>query len=132
MYDTVTYCTNRSSFTNMLAEELPTGTPDRDDLMRCGMESTMDESVAAVRLLFPLRTEAIDELASRDETFLEICADLAEAKRELSHWQSSTDLDRNGRCEEYEELIAWLAKEVEEALDGKTLPLHPPSVRPIS
>jgi hypothetical protein len=94
------------------------------------MELTMDESVAAVRQRFPLRAEAIEDLASRDETFLEICADLAEAQRELSNWQSSTDPDRLGRCAEYEELITGLAKEIEQALDGETRSLHPPSVQP--
>jgi hypothetical protein len=99
--------------------------------MHSEVESTMDESVAAVRLRFPLRAEAIEDLASRDETFLEICADLAEAQRELSIWQSSTDPDRLGRCAEYEELITDLAKEIEQALDGETLSLHPSSVRPL-
>jgi hypothetical protein len=93
----------------------------------------MDESIAAVRLRFPLLTDAIDDLASREETFREICGDLAEAQRELSNWQSSTDPDRDGRCAEYQELITELVKEITEMLDRASVPTHQtfaPPVRP--
>jgi len=92
----------------------------------------MDKGVAAVRVRFPVRAEAIDELASRDKVFCEICRDFAEAQTELAKWEASSDPDRDGRCAEYRELVAGLAKEIEDALDKATvLPLrHPPSWRP--
>lgn len=88
----------------------------------------MDEGVAAVTLHFPVRAKVIEELASRDHVFCEICDDFAEAQRELIKWRASDHPHRDEHCSEYEELIAGLGKEIEDALDSATvLPLHPPS-----
>ncbi len=92
----------------------------------------MDEGVAAVRLHFPDRAEAIDDLASWDTVFCEICRDFAEAQMELANWQVSSDPNRDQRSAEYRELIAGLGTEIEDALDtAKVVPLHhPPAQRP--
>jgi hypothetical protein len=92
----------------------------------------MDEGVAAVRLHFPDRAEAIDELASWDNVFCEICRDFAEAQTELAKWQASSDPNRDPRSAEYRELIAGLGKEIEDALNrANVVPLHrPPAQRP--
>ena len=85
----------------------------------------MDEGVAAVRLQFPDRAEAIDDLASQDNLFCEICRDFAEAQTELVKWQASPDSNREQRCDEYRELIAGLGAEIKDALDkAKVAPLH--------
>ena len=47
----------------------------------------MDEGVAAVRLQFPTRVNTIDELASWNDVFCEICRDFAEAQTELARWK---------------------------------------------
>lgn len=92
----------------------------------------MDEGVAAVRLHFPARAAAIDDLASWDNVFCEICRDFAEAQTELARWQASPDPNRQQRCAEYRELIAGLGKEIEDTLDKtNVVPLHhPPAQRP--
>jgi hypothetical protein len=92
------------------------------------MEWAMDEGVAAVMLHFPVRAKAIEELASRDHVFCEICGDFAEAQRELAKWRASDHQHRDEHCSEYEELIAGLGKEIKDALDNATvLRLRQPS-----
>lgn len=87
----------------------------------------MDDGIAAVRLQFPDRVEAIDERASWDSVFREICRDFAEAQAEMAKWQASSDPQRDERCAEYRELIAGLGKEIEDILDkAKVIPLHQP------
>jgi hypothetical protein len=92
----------------------------------------MDEGVAAVRQQFPVRAEAIDELASWDNEFCEICSDFAEAQTELAKWEASSDPNGDQRCAEYRELIAGLGKEIEDALDKANVVLlhHRPAQRP--
>jgi hypothetical protein len=90
----------------------------------------MDEGVAAARLQFPARVEAIDELAARDNVFCEICRDFAEAREELASWEASSDPNRDERCAEYRELVAGLGKEIEDALDNATvLPFPQPATK---
>jgi hypothetical protein len=90
----------------------------------------MDEGVAAVRLRFPDRAEIIEDLASWDNVFCEICRDFAEAETELAKWQASSDPHGAQRCAEYRELIAGLSKEIEDALDkANVVPFHPPSAQ---
>jgi hypothetical protein len=43
--------------------------------------------------------------------------DFAEAKPELARWEASIDPTRGERRSMYEELVAALAKEIEDALD---------------
>ncbi|RYG98935.1 MAG: hypothetical protein EON58_05575 [Alphaproteobacteria bacterium] len=77
----------------------------------------MDKGVAAVRLQFPTRVQAIDELSSRDAVFCEICRDFAEAQTELARWNASSEAIRDERIAEYSELLSALGKEIEDALD---------------
>lgn len=89
----------------------------------------MDEGVAAVRLHFPVKADAIAERASWDNVFCEICKDFAEAQTELAKWETSSDPQGTKRCVEYRQLIAELANELEKALDkAKVIKLrHPPA-----
>lgn len=91
----------------------------------------MDEHIAAaVRLRFPINAEAIVERASWDHIFFEICRDLAEAQTELDKWEPSSDPLAARRCTEYRQLIAELAKEIEDALvKAKVVQLRHPPVR---
>ena len=90
----------------------------------------MDEGVTAARRRFPARVQAINDLEARDEKFREICRDFAEAQTELAKWEISTNPKRDERCSEYNELVADLAKEIEDALDSASvLPLHRPHSR---
>ncbi|MBM7048494.1 hypothetical protein [Rhizobium lusitanum] len=90
----------------------------------------MDEGVTAVRRRFPARVLAIDDLAGRSEEFRDICRDFAEAQSELAKWEGSTEPKREERRREYGELVAGLAKEIEDVLDrASVLPLHRPVPR---
>lgn len=77
----------------------------------------MDEGVAAAARQFPARAKEIEGLAAHSEEFREICMDLAEARAELAKCEASIDPKRDERCSMYEELVAALSKEIEEALD---------------
>lgn len=77
----------------------------------------MDEGVAAVRLRFPARVQAITELAMRDVVFCEICRDFSEAQTEWARWDASSDPARVKRIDEYGELLLALGREIEDALD---------------
>jgi hypothetical protein len=93
----------------------------------------MDEGVAAVRLRFPARVQAIDKLASRDVVFCEICQDFAEAQMELAKWDASVDPIRDERIAEYRELLEALSAEIEDLLDRATIVALPraPGRRPV-
>ncbi|MBY5570135.1 hypothetical protein HFO55_23280 [Rhizobium leguminosarum] len=82
----------------------------------------MDEGVTAVRLQFPARIKAIDDLSARSEDFREICRDFADAQSALQKWNVSTDPKRDERVVEYQELIAELSKEIEGALEASVPP----------
>ncbi|MBY5640435.1 hypothetical protein [Rhizobium leguminosarum] len=82
----------------------------------------MDEGVTAVRLQFPARSKAIDDLSARSEDFREICRDFADAQSALQKWNVSTDPKRDERVVEYQELIAELSKEIEGALHHASVP----------
>jgi hypothetical protein len=66
---------------------------------------------------FPDRGHAVEELARRDEEFLLLCADLAEAEAALGRWERADTPVREARCAEYRELVRDLALEVEATLD---------------
>jgi hypothetical protein len=77
----------------------------------------MDQGITAAIRRFPARRQAIEERAARDEEFLSLCADLAEAEAALHQWEIRADPRRNQRCAEYRILADDLANEIEEALD---------------
>jgi hypothetical protein len=68
---------------------------------------------------FPDRGHAIKELAGRDEEFLELCTDLADAEAALERWIGSILPVREARCAEYRDLVRDLAVEVKTALDRR-------------
>lgn len=78
----------------------------------------MAQDITAAVRRFPARRQAIEERAARDEEFLSLCADLAEAEAALHQWENRTDPRRDQRCAEYRILADELANEIEEALDA--------------
>ena len=77
----------------------------------------MDQRLLAAIAHFPDRGHAIEELARRDEEFLLLCADLAEAEAALARWERSDMPIREARCAEYRGLVRDLSVEVEAALN---------------
>jgi hypothetical protein len=77
----------------------------------------MDRRLLAAIAHFPDRGHAVEELARRDEEFLLLCADLAEAEAALSRWERSDTPVREARCAEYRELVRDLVGEIEATLD---------------
>jgi hypothetical protein len=77
----------------------------------------MDRRLLAAIAHFPDRGHAVEELARRDEEFLLLCADLAEAEAALDRWERSDTPVREARCAEYRELVRDLAVEIEATLD---------------
>ena len=82
----------------------------------------MDQCLLAAMAHFPDRGHAVEELARRDEEFLLLCADLAEAEAALGRWERSDTPVREARCAEYRELVRDLAVEVEAALNRHSQP----------
>jgi len=82
----------------------------------------MDQRVLAAVARFPDRGHAIEELARRDEDFLSLCADLADAEAVLERWEHSTSPLRDERRAEYRDLIRDLAAEVAATLDRYAQP----------
>ena len=77
----------------------------------------MDRRLLAAIARFPDRGHAVEELAGRDEEFLLLCADLAEAEAALGRWERSGTSVRAARCAEYRELVRDLAVEIGATLD---------------
>jgi hypothetical protein len=82
----------------------------------------MDQRLLAAIAHFPDRGHAIEELARRDEEFLLLCADLAEAEAALARWERSDAPVREERCVEYRDLVRDLAVEVEAVLNRHSQP----------
>ncbi|HEV2564387.1 MAG TPA: hypothetical protein VGU19_04820 [Microvirga sp.] len=82
----------------------------------------MDRPLLAAIARFPDRGHAIEKLARRDEEFLLLCADLAEAEAALAGWERSDTPVREARCAEYRDLVRDLAVEVEIALNRHSQP----------
>jgi hypothetical protein len=72
----------------------------------------MDQCVQVAIARFPDRGHAIEELAGRDEDFLSLCIDLADAEAALVRWKGSDSPFREARCAEYRDLVRDLAAEV--------------------
>ena len=77
----------------------------------------MDRRLLAAIAHFPDRGHAVEELARRDEEFLLLCADLAEAEAALARWERSDTPVWEARCPEYRELVRDLVGEIEATLD---------------
>jgi len=79
----------------------------------------MHRGVLAAIRRFPDRRRAIEELALQSENFRLLCSDLADAETALEGWERSPSPVRDERCMEYRTLIAGLATEIRETLDGQ-------------
>jgi hypothetical protein len=66
---------------------------------------------------FPDRAQDIKSLMGRDEEFLEMCEELAEADRALANLATVPAAERHARAEEWSVWIARLTEEIAEALE---------------
>ena len=82
----------------------------------------MDHGVLVAIARFPDRGHAIEALARRDEDFLALCTDLADAEAALVRWKGSDSAFKETRCAEYRELVRDLAIEIEAILDRHAQP----------
>ncbi|AJD42135.1 hypothetical protein C9413_04475 [Rhizobium sp. SEMIA 4085] len=72
---------------------------------------------------FPEQTLEIEALASRNESFRELCNDFSIADQHMRDWESSTAPERDERYAEALELMDWLGKEIHTMLDlAKVVP----------
>lgn len=78
----------------------------------------MADDTHAAALSFPKRTQEIQQLSARDESFHDLCVDFSVAKALLQKWESSPDRERDARYEEYLLLARELADEIVAALDA--------------
>ena len=72
--------------------------------------------IAPVLRLFPGRIAAIRSLAGRDDEFMTLCTDFADAEAAMRQWQASSEDIANERRLEFEALAQDLAREIEAAL----------------
>jgi hypothetical protein len=80
----------------------------------------------AIRRL-PQCERAIEELARRSESFLDLCEDLAEAERGLAVAELAPEAVRSERRAEWRSWIEILTQEIEEALQrSKVVPMTRP------
>lgn len=77
----------------------------------------MKQSVLVAIARFPDRGHAIEGLASRDEDFRSLCANLADAEATAIRWEHSSLPVSTARSAEYRDLARDLAVELEATLD---------------
>jgi hypothetical protein len=81
----------------------------------------MTNVMGAAKHVFPTRLPEIEQLASRNEGFYDLCQDFGIAL-ELSHsWDLSTAPERDRRLAEFNLLADELAKEIKDALDAAVI-----------
>ena len=80
----------------------------------------MNSSVLAAIARFPDRGHAIVGLARKDEDFLALCVDLADAAAALERWERSESPLQEARCAEYRDLVRDLTAELEATLDRRS------------
>ena len=81
----------------------------------------MTNGMGAAKHVFPTRMPEIDQLASKNEGFYDLCQDFGIAL-ELSHsWDLSTAPERDRRLAEFNLLADELAKEIKDALDAAVI-----------
>ena len=72
---------------------------------------------AQISSSFPGNERLIDRAYRDDPTFRELCDDYAGCAAALERWQRSSDEESSSRTQEYSELLAELADEVQAWLD---------------
>ena len=73
---------------------------------------------APISSSFPGYERLIDHAYRNDPTFRELCDDYRRCAAALKRWQRSNGDEASRRIEEYGELLAELAEEVEAWIDG--------------
>lgn len=87
----------------------------------------MENGVGFVIGCFKERAKVIEELATRNEGFRDLCDDFLIAHDEKLQWEGSSALERGERIAEYQELIDSMRIEIEQALDSAAIvPFKPP------
>ncbi|KQY22526.1 hypothetical protein [Rhizobium sp. Root482] len=72
----------------------------------------MEDDIGFAKHWFPKQAIEIDALASRDESFRELCNDFSIADDLVQKWKSSTAPERDERYAEALELMDGLSKEI--------------------
>lgn len=72
----------------------------------------MEDDIGFAKRRFPEQAMEIDALASRDESFRELCNDFSIANDLVRKWKSSTAPERDERYAEALELMDGLGKEI--------------------
>ncbi|PZM14413.1 hypothetical protein [Rhizobium tubonense] len=81
----------------------------------------MPYDVGYVKLRFPEHAKAIDELASRSESFRDLCFDFESAETIMRKWKASDAPDAQKRYNELSLLADELAQEIVVLLDGASV-----------
>ncbi|AJC78996.1 hypothetical protein IE4803_CH01781 [Rhizobium etli bv. phaseoli str. IE4803] len=86
----------------------------------------MENGVGFVKECFKERAKVIEELATRNEGFRDLCDDFLTAHDQKLQWEGSSAPERGERLAEYQELIDSMRIEIEQALDRASIvPLRP-------
>jgi hypothetical protein len=78
------------------------------------------KSVSAAVRRFPQHELAAHQLADRDESFRDMCEELAEAELALARVDEAPAALRAARKAEWQEIVGRLAKEIEAVLQERT------------
>lgn len=102
-------------------------------MMTSETETRRNTILQAVAQRFPDHALAIEQLAARDETFRDICEELADATRALESVRHGPVEMRKAREDEWQALIERLAAQVAKALQNeKVIPIgRRPHPRPL-
>ena len=76
----------------------------------------VDQELAAVLSRYPERSLRIRHLYVSDETFRELCSDLADTERAIKSVEDLPDPIRSERRAEFAEMANYLAGEIERAI----------------
>jgi hypothetical protein len=77
----------------------------------------MEYDTGFAKARFPAKTQEIDALAARNESFRDLCHDFALADELMREWQRSLAPERDDRFAEAAELGEILGKEIETILE---------------
>lgn len=81
----------------------------------------MPYDVGYAKLRFPSHVKAIDELASRSESFRDLCLDFETAETMLQKWKTSDAADALKRYDELSLLVNELEMEMLALIDGASV-----------
>jgi hypothetical protein len=81
----------------------------------------MPYDVGYVKIRFPEHAKAIDEIASRSESFRDLCLDFEAAETAMQKWKVSTAPGALSRYNELALLVDELKQEIGVLLDGASV-----------